>query len=45
MIKRAWIRRYEELPLEKDRLMVVQSWDTARRAGRKTTFPFAQPGS
>ena len=38
MIKRAWIRRYEELPLEKDRLMVVQSWDTASKGGPENDF-------
>ena len=38
MIKRAWVRRYDELPLEKDRLMVVQSWDTASKGGPENDF-------
>jgi predicted phage terminase large subunit-like protein len=33
MIKRHWIRRYEELPPSSERIMVVQSWDTANKGG------------
>jgi predicted phage terminase large subunit-like protein len=38
MIKRAWVRRYDELPLERDRLMVLQSWDTASKGGPENDF-------
>jgi predicted phage terminase large subunit-like protein len=38
MVKRAWVRRYEELPLERDRLMVLQSWDTASKGGPENDF-------
>ena len=33
MVKRDWIRRYSELPLPSDRLMTLQSWDTASKGG------------
>jgi hypothetical protein len=45
MIKRHWIERYDELPPEQDRLIILQSWDTASKGGRRTTFQFARPGS
>jgi predicted phage terminase large subunit-like protein len=32
MIKRAWVRRYDQLPTERDRY-VIQSWDTANKEG------------
>jgi hypothetical protein len=32
MIKRAWVRRYEQLPTPQDR-RVIQSWDTANKEG------------
>jgi predicted phage terminase large subunit-like protein len=32
MIKRAWVRRYEQLPAARDR-EVIQSWDTANKEG------------
>lgn len=38
MIKRAWVRRYDEAPLEKDRLMILQSWDTAAKGGPENDF-------
>jgi predicted phage terminase large subunit-like protein len=38
MIKRTWISRYDELPQEKHRLMVVQSWDTASKGGPENDF-------
>jgi hypothetical protein len=31
MVKRDWIVRYSELPLPSDRLMTLQSWDTASK--------------
>jgi predicted phage terminase large subunit-like protein len=33
MIKRDWIKRYDELPPPSERLLVVQSWDTASKGG------------
>jgi hypothetical protein len=38
MIKRAWIKRYSELPLRDSRLLVVQSWDTANKGGPDNNF-------
>jgi predicted phage terminase large subunit-like protein len=38
MIKRALVRRYDELPPERDRLMVFQSWDTASKRGPENDF-------
>jgi predicted phage terminase large subunit-like protein len=33
MIKRHWILRFKELPPVSERLMVIQSWDTANKGG------------
>jgi phage terminase large subunit-like protein len=33
MVKRHWIVRYKELPPTADRLMTLQSWDTASKGG------------
>jgi predicted phage terminase large subunit-like protein len=33
MIKRSWIKRYNEFPSEAERRLVVQSWDTASKGG------------
>jgi len=33
MVKRNWIVRYSELPLPSERLMMLQSWDTASKGG------------
>ena len=33
MVKRDWIVRYKELPPVSDRLMTLQSWDTASKGG------------
>jgi predicted phage terminase large subunit-like protein len=33
MIKRKWVRRYTELPVEADGGFIVQSWDTATKGG------------
>ena len=33
MIKRNWIRRYSELPPVSERLLTLQSWDTASKGG------------
>ena len=33
MIKRAWIRRYAELPPQVDQYLTLQSWDTASKGG------------
>lgn len=33
MIKRAWVRRYEVAPPRTDRSRIIQSWDTASKAG------------
>jgi predicted phage terminase large subunit-like protein len=33
MVKRAWIRRYNDLPPKLDQLFVLQSWDTASKGG------------
>lgn len=38
MIKRAWVRRYEELPPQDERLMTFQSWDTASKGGPENDF-------
>jgi predicted phage terminase large subunit-like protein len=38
MVKRHWIRRYTELPPEKDWLMVIQSWDTASKGGPENDY-------
>ena len=33
MIKRAWVRRYSELPPKVDQYLTLQSWDTASKGG------------
>jgi predicted phage terminase large subunit-like protein len=33
MVKRAWVKRYSNLPLESERLLTLQSWDTASKGG------------
>jgi predicted phage terminase large subunit-like protein len=33
MIKRDWVQHYKELPLASDRLLTLQSWDTASKGG------------
>jgi predicted phage terminase large subunit-like protein len=33
MIKRHWVVRYTELPPQSERLLVLQSWDTANKGG------------
>ena len=33
MIKRHWVQRYLELPLQSERLWMMQSWDTASKGG------------
>jgi len=38
MIKRKWIERYEALPPEQERLIVLQSWDTASKGGPENDF-------
>jgi predicted phage terminase large subunit-like protein len=38
MIKRDWVKRYDELPPKSERLMVVQSWDTASKGGPENDF-------
>ena len=38
MIKRDWVRRYNEPPVQKDTLMVLQSWDTASKGGPENDF-------
>ncbi len=39
MVKRNWIVRYKELPPVSDRLMTLQSWDTASKGGPKNDWP------
>ena len=38
MIKRHWINRYDELPLQEEWLTVLQSWDTASKGGPENDF-------
>jgi predicted phage terminase large subunit-like protein len=38
MIKRGWIQRYSDLPPQQDRLVLVQSWDTASKSGPENDF-------
>jgi predicted phage terminase large subunit-like protein len=38
MIKRDWVKRYGELPPPSERLLVVQSWDTASKGGPENDF-------
>jgi predicted phage terminase large subunit-like protein len=33
MVKRAWVKRYSDLPPESERLFTLQSWDTANKGG------------
>jgi predicted phage terminase large subunit-like protein len=33
MIKRAWVKRYQEEPIEAERRLILQSWDTASKGG------------
>ena len=38
MIKRHWIKRYAELPPQRDRSVILQSWDTASKGGPENDF-------
>src|SRR5271168_1545037 len=38
MIKRHWIKRYVELPLQRERSLILQSWDTASKGGPENDF-------
>jgi predicted phage terminase large subunit-like protein len=38
MIKREWIRRYDELPVRASSSGVIQSWDTASKAGEQNDW-------
>jgi predicted phage terminase large subunit-like protein len=38
MIKRDWIKRYAELPLQRKRSLILQSWDTASKGGPENDF-------
>jgi len=38
MIKREWIKRYTELPLQNERSLILQSWDTASKGGPQNDF-------
>ncbi len=38
MIKRNWIQRYTALPPEADRIITLQSWDTAAKGGPENDF-------
>jgi predicted phage terminase large subunit-like protein len=38
MIKRNWIQRYDELPPRQERLIILQSWDTANKGGPENDF-------
>ncbi len=38
MIKRDWIKRYAELPLHRERSLILQSWDTASKGGPENDF-------
>jgi hypothetical protein len=44
MVKRHWIQRYSELPPTSERLVILQSWDTASKGGPEIGR-FARPGS
>ena len=37
-IKRDWIKRYVELPLQRERSLILQSWDTASKGGPANDF-------
>jgi predicted phage terminase large subunit-like protein len=38
MIKRDWIKRYQELPPQRERSLILQSWDTASKGGPENDF-------
>jgi predicted phage terminase large subunit-like protein len=38
MIKRDWVKRYVELPLQRERSLILQSWDTASKGGPENDF-------
>jgi predicted phage terminase large subunit-like protein len=38
MIKRDWIERYQELPPQRERSLILQSWDTASKGGPENDF-------
>jgi len=38
MIKREWVRRYDELPVRASSYQVIQSWDTASKAGEQNDW-------
>jgi phage terminase large subunit-like protein len=38
MIKRDWIKQYVELPLQRERSVILQSWDTANKGGPENDF-------
>jgi predicted phage terminase large subunit-like protein len=38
MIKRDWIERYQELPPQRERSRILQSWDTASKGGPENDF-------
>jgi predicted phage terminase large subunit-like protein len=38
MIKRDWIRRYDQLPPQEEWLTTIQSWDTASKGGPENDF-------
>jgi hypothetical protein len=45
MIRRHWIQRFDELPLQSEHLFVLQSWDTANKVAPRIISQFAQLGS
>ena len=38
MIKRDWIKRFVELPVQRERSLILQSWDTASKGGPENDF-------
>jgi len=38
MIKRHWIQRYTDLPPQRERFLILQSWDTANKGGPENDF-------
>ena len=38
IIKRHWIKRYAELPLQRECSLILQSWDTASKGGPENDF-------
>jgi predicted phage terminase large subunit-like protein len=38
MVKRHWIKRYNEFPPSSERIIVLQSWDTASKGGPENDF-------